>query len=73
MLARREGLDGGNGGAIQLTMTRSDIADYLGISVETVCRSFTKLKEEGLIASSSPDRIWIKNMARLSSLGEGQD
>jgi CRP/FNR family transcriptional regulator len=73
MLPRRKGIDGGNGEAVQLTMTRSDIADYLGISVETVCRSFTKLKEDRLIASSSPDRIWIKNMARLSSLGEGQE
>jgi CRP/FNR family transcriptional regulator len=73
MLARREGIDGRNDISLQLTMTRGDIADYLGISVETVCRSFTKLKEDRLIASSSPDRISIKDMARLSSLGDGQE
>ncbi len=73
MLVRRKGHDGGHGEAVQLTMTRADIADYLGISVETVCRSFTKLKEDRLIASSSPDRISIRDMARLSSLGDGQE
>ena len=34
---------------IHLLMTRTDIADYLGLTVETVSRSFTKLKTQGLI------------------------
>jgi CRP/FNR family transcriptional regulator, anaerobic regulatory protein len=34
----------------RLRMTREDIASYLGLSLETVCRSFTLLARLGLIA-----------------------
>jgi len=34
---------------LALPMTRSDIADYLGLTVETVCRTFADLKARGLI------------------------
>ena len=32
-----------------MPMTRTDIADYLGLTIETVSRTFTALREEGLI------------------------
>jgi CRP/FNR family transcriptional regulator len=31
-------------------MTREEIANYLGLVIETVSRSFTRLQEEGVIA-----------------------
>lgn len=34
---------------LHLPMTRTDIADYLGLTIETVSRTFTALREEGLI------------------------
>lgn len=34
-----------------LSMSRSDIGDYLGIAKETVCRILTRFEEEGLISS----------------------
>jgi CRP/FNR family transcriptional regulator len=34
---------------VALPMTRSDIADYVGLTIETVSRTFTKLKADGLI------------------------
>ncbi len=36
---------------IELAMSRYDIADYLGLSSETVSRTFTVLREQGLIAT----------------------
>jgi len=51
----------GNGVAdrLRLPVTRYDIADYLALSVETVSRSLTGLKERGVIALSGPREIRI--------------
>jgi len=51
----------GNGLAdrLSLPLTRYDIADYLALSVETVSRSLTGLKERGVIALSGPREIGI--------------
>jgi CRP-like cAMP-binding protein len=42
-------LSDGRSARIVLPMSRYDIADYLGLSVETVCRSLTELKRRGVI------------------------
>lgn len=53
---------------VLLPMTRNDIADYLGLTVETVSRSFTKLKSEGLIALPQPHIAEIRDRAKLAAL-----
>jgi CRP/FNR family transcriptional regulator, nitrogen fixation regulation protein len=44
---------------VDLPISRYDIADYLGLSVETVSRSLTSLKNRGLIALSGPRSVRI--------------
>ena len=44
---------------LALPISRYDIADMLGISVETVCRAFTDLRERGVISLQGPRRITI--------------
>jgi CRP/FNR family transcriptional regulator len=58
--------------AIGLPMTRSDIADYLGLTIETVSRTLTRLKHDRLIALPSPDRIEIRDRHQLEELAAGE-
>lgn len=60
-------------GAVILTlpMSRSDIADHLGLTIETVSRTFTLLRQEGLIALAGPDRVTIPDRAALARTAEG--
>ncbi|KAF1710456.1 Crp/Fnr family transcriptional regulator [Pseudoxanthomonas kalamensis DSM 18571] len=56
-----------------LPMSRSDIADYLGLTVETVSRSFTRLREQGVIALPDPQIIEILDHAALIKLAHAVD
>ena len=47
-------------------MQRQDIADYLGLTIETVSRTFTHMKERGLIALPTTRRVEILNPERSS-------
>jgi len=57
-----------HGDSIELPMSRQDIADYLGLTIETVSRTFTAL--EGLAAIGVPTsrRIVLRNRAALSRM-----
>lgn len=44
---------------IELVMTRQDMADYLGLTIETVSRAFGKLKREGTIDIFSAHTVEI--------------
>ena len=48
-----------------LPMSRYDIADYLGLSVETVSRSLTQLKERGAIKLVGPRSVQILDRSAL--------
>lgn len=56
--------------SIHLPMTRQDMADYLGLTVETVSRALAKLKNEGVIAIPSPQILTIVDVNKLSELGD---
>jgi CRP/FNR family transcriptional regulator len=49
-------------------MTRQEIADYLGLTIETVSRAFSALRREGIIAYEKQDEVRIENVCRLCHL-----
>jgi CRP/FNR family nitrogen fixation transcriptional regulator len=68
MLSARE--FGRRAASVELTMQRQDIADYLGLTIETVSRTFTQLKARGLVALPTTRRVDIlkpDQLARLAS------
>jgi len=54
--------------AIDLPMSRQDIADYLGLTIETVCRTFTQLEQDGLIMLPTSRRVELRNYKALTQL-----
>jgi len=56
------------GMAIELPMSRQDIADYLGLTIETVSRTFTQLVQSGVIALETSRRVHFRNRAALNRL-----
>jgi CRP/FNR family transcriptional regulator, anaerobic regulatory protein len=54
-----------------LPMTRSDIADYLGLTIETVSRTLTRLRAEGLIDIALQSEVAIVDAATLEALSGG--
>ncbi len=55
---------------LDLPMSRSDIADYLGLTIETVCRVLSIFKRDGVIAIPTPHRIELRDREALEMLGE---
>lgn len=57
---------------LPMPMTRSDIGDFLGLTLETVSRSFAAFKRQKLIAEPGQHRLRILDMGALLSLTEGE-
>ncbi len=56
---------------IDVPMTRGDIADYLGLTIETVSRTLTRLRQDGLIALPVPTRVQVLDRKGLENLASG--
>jgi CRP/FNR family transcriptional regulator, nitrogen fixation regulation protein len=52
-------------GQVELPVSRYDIADYLAVSVETVCRAITELQHRGVIALAGTRTVRILNRGIL--------
>jgi CRP/FNR family nitrogen fixation transcriptional regulator len=53
---------------VNLAMTRQDMADYLGLTLETVSRTLAQLERDKLIEIQTARQIRVKNMNRLRNL-----
>ena len=54
---------------LELAMARHDIADYLGLTLETVSRMFAELKERGAIRLEGARRVHLLDRDQLAALG----
>src|SRR5262249_49284269 len=57
-----------SGDAVELPMSRQDIADYLGLTIETVSRTLTSLENADAIEVPTSRRIVLRNRLALSRL-----
>lgn len=64
--------EGGDHPVVTLTMSRLDIADHLGLTIETVSRTLGRFKRDGLIDLLSRQEIGLRRMDRIRALAEGE-
>jgi CRP/FNR family nitrogen fixation transcriptional regulator len=53
---------------ITLAMSRQDIADYLGLTIETVSRSLSQFERDGVIALPNTREVHLRNIEVLEDL-----
>ncbi|MCK5748432.1 MAG: Crp/Fnr family transcriptional regulator [Oricola sp.] len=57
----------------ELPLKRSDIADFLGLTIETVSRQITKLRKAGVIEVENNRTVIVPDLERLRSACERDD
>jgi CRP-like cAMP-binding protein len=56
---------------LDLPMSRNDVADYLGLTIETVCRTLSAFKREGVIDIPNPHRLELLDREAIEAMAEG--
>ena len=64
MAARSPGRD-----EVDLPMTRQDIGEYLGLTIETVSRTLTRMQEAALIELAASRHVLLRQRSALEQLG----
>ena len=59
-------------GHVRLPMKRAEIADYLGLTIETVSRVLTRMRLKGLISTPSPSELIIERPDRMLQHARGE-
>jgi len=59
---------GGDSAIVRLGMTRQEIADYLGLTLETVSRAFSELRRRGIIAIDKQEEVRVHDVCRMCQL-----
>jgi len=73
VLAARVGEPLGDFQQVTLPMTRADIADFLGLTTETVSRTFTQLRKSRIIAIDHVNTVIILKPLALRAIASGDD
>jgi CRP-like cAMP-binding protein len=70
MLVERQGAENSR---LAVPMSRQDIADYLGLTIETVCRVLSAMKRKKLIDIPGLHDLTIRDFDALCALAEGEE
>jgi CRP/FNR family nitrogen fixation transcriptional regulator len=54
--------------AVELPMGRQDVADYMGLTIETVSRTLSHMEKDKIIALPTPRRVELKDLRTLRAL-----
>lgn len=71
MLFNRTGFEADD--VLDVSIGRQDIADYLGLTIETVCRTLSELKRSGIIDIPNQRQLCLCDVETLQSLAAGED
>ncbi len=71
LLSQRAGRRGHSENPIFVPMSRADIADYLGLTTETVSRTITQLKTSGVISLMEGNKVRLCDLDGIYDIAEG--
>lgn len=60
------------GDRIDIPMARQEIADYLGLTIETICRVLAAMRSEGILEIPNAHQLVIKRPDILRAIAEGR-
>ena len=57
--------------SLPLPMSRTDMADYLGLTIETVSRTLTRFKKSGIVSAVENGHVFIEDEEDLEKVAQG--
>lgn len=66
-MAKRARIEPGGAMIVDLPMSRRDVSDYLGLTIETISRQISEMRRKGLIATPSRSRVELLDFTALKT------